>query len=81
VGRLARAATAAAGREAVVLPTVGASLPLHDLVDVLAVPTVILPIANPDNNQHAANENLRVGQLWYGVDLWATLLSDCQLNP
>ena len=49
------------------MPTLGGSLPLHDLVDVLAVPTVILPIANPDNNQHAANENLRVGQLWYGV--------------
>ncbi|GIH02747.1 peptidase M20 [Rhizocola hellebori] len=75
VARLARAATEAAGREAVVMPTLGGSLPLHDLVDVLAAPTVILPIANADNNQHAANENLRVGQLWYGVDLWALLLT------
>ncbi|HZM80426.1 MAG TPA: M20/M25/M40 family metallo-hydrolase [Candidatus Limnocylindrales bacterium] len=75
VGQLVRAATVASGREAVILPTVGASLPLHDLVDVLRVPTVILPIANPDNNQHAANENLRIGQLWYGVDLWALLLT------
>jgi acetylornithine deacetylase/succinyl-diaminopimelate desuccinylase-like protein len=75
VARLAQAAGEAAGREAVVMPTLGGSLPLHDLVDVLAVPTVILPIANPDNNQHAANENLRVGQLWYGVDLWALLLT------
>ncbi len=75
VGRLAQAATLAAGREAVIMPTLGGSLPLHDLVEVLAVPTVILPIANPDNNQHAANENMRVGQLWYGVDLWALLLT------
>ncbi len=75
VGWLARAATIAADREAIVMPTLGGSLPLHDLADVLAVPTVILPIANPDNNQHAANENLRIGQLWYGVDLWALLLT------
>jgi acetylornithine deacetylase/succinyl-diaminopimelate desuccinylase-like protein len=75
VGWLARAATIAAGREAIIMPTLGGSLPLHDLADVLAVPTVILPIANPDNNQHAANENLRIGQLWYGVDLWALLLT------
>ncbi len=75
VARLAQAATLAAGREAVIMPTLGGSLPLHDLVDVLGAPTVILPIANPDNNQHAPNENLRVGQLWYGVDLWALLLT------
>jgi len=75
VGWLAQAATVAAGREAIILPTLGGSLPLHDLVDVLSAPTVILPIANPDNNQHAANENLRVGQLWYGIDLWALLLT------
>jgi hypothetical protein len=36
---------------------------------------VILPIANPDNNQHAANEKLRLGQLWYGIDLWSLLLT------
>jgi hypothetical protein len=36
---------------------------------------VVLPIANHDNNQHAANENLRLGNLWYGVDLFAALLT------
>jgi hypothetical protein len=34
-----------------------------------------VPIANPDNNQHAANENLRLGQLWSGIDLWGVLLT------
>jgi acetylornithine deacetylase/succinyl-diaminopimelate desuccinylase-like protein len=75
VAHLAEAAAAAAGRPAVVMPTLGGSLPLHDLVEVLGAPTVIVPIANPDNNQHAANENLRVGQLWYGADLWGLLLT------
>ena len=36
---------------------------------------VILPIANYDNNQHAPDENLRIGNLWYGMDLWAGLLT------
>lgn len=76
VAQLAQMATIAAGRAAVVMPTLGGSLPLHDLVDVLGVPAIIMPIANPDNNQHAANENLRVGQLWYGVDLWSLLLGE-----
>jgi acetylornithine deacetylase/succinyl-diaminopimelate desuccinylase-like protein len=41
----------------------------------LGASTVILPIANPDNNQHAADENLRLGNLWYGVELFALLLT------
>jgi len=36
---------------------------------------VILPIANHDNNQHASNENIRLANLWYGVDLYASLLT------
>jgi hypothetical protein len=50
-------------------------VPLHHIAEVLAAPTIIVPIANPDNNQHAANENLRLGQLWYGIDLWSLLLT------
>jgi acetylornithine deacetylase/succinyl-diaminopimelate desuccinylase-like protein len=75
VGHLTAAATRAAGREALAMPTLGGSVPLHDVAEVLGAPTVVLPIANHDNNQHAANENLRLGNLWYGVDLWAELLT------
>jgi acetylornithine deacetylase/succinyl-diaminopimelate desuccinylase-like protein len=31
--------------------------------------------ASVDIRLAAGNENLRVGQLWYGVDLWALLLT------
>jgi acetylornithine deacetylase/succinyl-diaminopimelate desuccinylase-like protein len=75
VGHLLRLAGAAAGEPAIALPTLGGSVPLHHFEQVLATPTVILPIANPDNNQHAADENLRLGNLWYGVDLLALLLT------
>jgi acetylornithine deacetylase/succinyl-diaminopimelate desuccinylase-like protein len=75
VGHLLELAGRAAGEPAIALPTLGGSVPLHHFGEVLGAPTVIVPIANPDNNQHAADENLRLGNLWYGVDLFALLLT------
>ncbi len=37
---------------------------------------MIVPIANHDNNQHGPGENLRVGNLWHGIDLMAALLGE-----
>ena len=66
---------AATEQEVLLVPTLGGSLPLYLFTDLLATPAVILPIANADNNQHASNENIRIGNLWYGVDLYASLLT------
>ena len=57
------------------LPTFGGSIPLYLFEDILGAPVAILPIANHDNNQHAADENIRIANLWYGVDLWSVLLT------
>ena len=65
----------ASGETAVALPTFGGSIPLYQFEEILDAPVAILPIANHDNNQHAPDENLRVANLWYGIDLWATLLT------
>ena len=65
----------AADGEVLALPTFGGSVPLYLFEELLGSPVAILPIANHDNNQHAPDENLRVGNLWYGVHLWATLLT------
>jgi acetylornithine deacetylase/succinyl-diaminopimelate desuccinylase-like protein len=74
---LSRAARAASPNGLVELPTDGGSLPLSVVVDALGAPAIILPIANGDDNQHAADENLRLGNLWAGIDLLAaTLLHD-----
>ena len=35
---------------------------------------VIVPLVNPDNNQHSANENLRIGHLWNAIETDAALL-------
>ena len=74
-GTLLNAARVAAGDEVVALPTFGGSIPLHHFDEILDTPVAIVPIANHDNNQHAADENVRVANIWYGIDLWATILT------
>jgi acetylornithine deacetylase/succinyl-diaminopimelate desuccinylase-like protein len=57
------------------LPTAGGSLPLSIFDEVFKVPVVMVPIANHDNNQHAHNENLRLQNLWDGIEVMAALLT------
>lgn len=56
-------------------PTMGGSLPLYIVEDVLNTPILILPIANHDNNQHGANENLRLQNLWDAIEIYAAVLT------
>jgi len=72
---LREAAHAASGQDVVMTPGLGGSLPLYHFTRVWNKPLVIVPIANHDDNQHAANENLRLANLWYGIDLYALLFT------
>lgn len=56
------------------VPTLGGSLPLEDLVNVLNAKFLIVPIANPDNNQHAENENIRIRNFRDGIDMMAAIM-------
>jgi acetylornithine deacetylase/succinyl-diaminopimelate desuccinylase-like protein len=58
----------------VLLPTMGGSVPMEAMERAAQTHTVTVPIANYDNNQHAANENLRLQNLWDGVGTMAALL-------
>jgi len=58
----------------VALPTLGGSLPLSIFRESLGATTVTVPIANYDNNQHAENENLRLQNLWDGIETMAALM-------
>jgi len=58
------------------LPIVGASSGMAEIVNALEVPMVGVSIANYDDNQHAANENLTLGALWGGIEVYAGLISD-----
>jgi len=42
---------------------------------VLRIPMISLPIANYDDNQHAADENLKLENLWDGIETYAALLA------
>jgi acetylornithine deacetylase/succinyl-diaminopimelate desuccinylase-like protein len=61
--------------EIVAIPTLGGSLPMYLFAEILRAPLVIVPIVNHDNNQHAANENLRIGNLREGIELYAALFA------
>jgi acetylornithine deacetylase/succinyl-diaminopimelate desuccinylase-like protein len=73
--QIVAAARHAAGGDLVLMPSLGGSLPLYLFTDLLGTPAVIAPIANHDDNQHAPDENLRLANLWYGIDLMASLLT------
>jgi acetylornithine deacetylase/succinyl-diaminopimelate desuccinylase-like protein len=55
------------------LPTMGGSVPLEVIEQTLGTLTITVPIANYDNNQHSANENIRLQNLWDGVETMAAL--------
>jgi len=57
------------------LPALGGSVPMKMFADVLGIPVLGLPIVNYDNNQHGPNENIRLGNLWDGIAVFAALLS------
>ena len=57
------------------MPTSGATGPTYLFEQVLKVPMIHLPIANYDDNQHAADENLRLQNLWDGIETYAALIA------
>jgi len=65
----------ASGHEPVLLPTVGGSIPMYLFQQPNQTPVIGLPIANHDDNQHAADENLRLQNLWDGIEIYAALFA------
>lgn len=69
------AAVRSARGDVVLLPTMGGSVPLGAMERAADTRTITVPIANYDDNQHAANENLRLENLWEGTETMAALLA------
>lgn len=53
----------------------GGSVPLSFFINALNVPTVLVPLVNPDNNQHSPNENLRLGNYFDGIEIVVSILT------
>jgi acetylornithine deacetylase/succinyl-diaminopimelate desuccinylase-like protein len=60
------------------VPMLGGSVPVYVFNETMKVPIIALPIANHDNNQHAAHENLRLQNLWDGIEVYAALFARLQ---
>ncbi len=73
--RVATVLTQATGVSPYLLPSLGGSVPMY-LFQRGGSPVVGLPIVNHDNNQHAANENLRIQNLWDGIEIFAVLFTN-----
>lgn len=58
----------------ILMPTSGGSDPRDIVERTLGSRTIAIPIANHDDNQHTFNENLRIQNLWDGIELMAALL-------
>ncbi len=68
--------TEARGEAVLMSPTSGASLGQYIFTDVLRSPTISLPIVNHDNDQHAKNENVRLQNLWDGIETLAGVMAN-----
>jgi acetylornithine deacetylase/succinyl-diaminopimelate desuccinylase-like protein len=74
VKKVIAAVKATATDQLVLQPTMGGSLPLFLFEEHLAAKTITVPIANHDNNQHAENENIRIGNFFDGIETMGALM-------
>ena len=69
------AALTRSGVPPVQLPTLGGSMPFGEFSEGLQLPTVGVSLVNHDNNQHGPDENLRLQNLWEGIELLAAIMT------
>lgn len=73
---LTNAMVRAFGREPIKVRTAGGSIPISPFVTTLGIPAVAVPTVNADNNQHAENENIRVGNYIDAVKTFVAILME-----
>ncbi|WP_457610765.1 M20/M25/M40 family metallo-hydrolase [Lutibacter sp.] len=62
-------------KDVVKIRIMGGTVPISPFINELKIPAFIVPLVNPDNNQHSPNENLEIGQIAYGIETFYTILS------
>ncbi|MDO8993705.1 MAG: hypothetical protein Q7U83_11600, partial [Daejeonella sp.] len=60
--------------QVILQPTMGGSLPLYLFEKHLNAKTITVPVVNHDNNQHAENENIRIGNFFEGIETMGSLM-------
>jgi len=61
--------------EVVQIRIMGGTVPISPFINELKIPAFIVPMVNPDNNQHSPNENIKIGQIAYGIQVFYGILS------
>src|SRR5579859_4658727 len=64
----------ATGGTTVMSPGFGGSVPMYIFED-LGLTYIGLPMVNYDNHQHSSDENLRLGHLWNGIEVYGAVLA------
>jgi acetylornithine deacetylase/succinyl-diaminopimelate desuccinylase-like protein len=72
---LVKAVEEASGGPVIRLPTLGGSVGMELFARILDRPVLGLPIVNHDNNQHGTDENLRLQNLWDGIEAYAAVMT------
>jgi acetylornithine deacetylase/succinyl-diaminopimelate desuccinylase-like protein len=72
--RVIAAVEKAIGYKPVLAPTLGGSVPLYIFDSTTHSAQIGVPIVNHDNNQHGVDENLRIQNLWHGIEIFAALM-------
>ncbi|HEY0637769.1 MAG TPA: M20/M25/M40 family metallo-hydrolase [Pseudonocardiaceae bacterium] len=68
-------ATLGLGERPVVVPALGGSLPLYVFTEILGLPCYGVPFANPDEANHAPDENLEIARFLDGIVASAAILT------
>ena len=69
-----QAIVAAQGKEPLLMPAMGGSLPNYVFTKTLGLHTFVIPYANADESNHAPNENMEVWRIKQGIKTTASLL-------
>lgn len=75
---LVRTVEGAVGQPVIQAPLLGGSIPMYLFLP--RAPVIGLPVANHDDNQHAANENLRLENLYDAIDIFAAVMTRLDAN-
>jgi acetylornithine deacetylase/succinyl-diaminopimelate desuccinylase-like protein len=75
VAAVAEAVAAAhEGQPPLIVPALGGSLPDYVFTRILGLPSLLVPYANPDQRNHAPNENFTIERFGRGIKTFAAVL-------
>ncbi|WP_257958704.1 M20/M25/M40 family metallo-hydrolase [Bacillus sp. V3-13] len=76
VQTIVKAINKAYSREPIIMPAIGATFPDYVFTKILGLPSILVPYANADENNHSPNENMKVECFFNGIKATCQVLLD-----